>query len=47
MLQWYHSLANIKCIKVILCIFALALTISDVLTFTNFDLQKVGQDHGV
>ena len=26
-----------------LCIFTLALTVSDILTFKNFDFQKVGQ----
>ena len=32
-----------KTIKVVLCIFAVAFTISDILTFNIFDLQKVGQ----
>ena len=30
-----------------LCIFALALTVSEKLTFNNFGLQKVVQGHGV
>ena len=36
-----------KSLKVIRCIFALALTISVILQFEDFDLQKVGQGHGV
>ena len=46
-MQWYHSLAIIQSIKVVRCIFALGLTVSDTLTFKNCDLQKVGQGHSV
>ena len=28
--QWYHSLANIKIYKIVLCIFAQSLTVSDI-----------------
>ena len=33
--------------QVVLCIFALDLTLLDILTFQNIDLQIVGQGHGV
>ena len=36
-----------KYIKVVRWIFALALTVSEILTFQMFDLLKVGQGHGV
>ena len=36
-----------KSIKVVQCIFLLALTISEILTFQMFDLLKLGQGHGV
>ena len=36
-----HSTANKKSTKVIPCIFALALTVSDILTFQIFYFQKV------
>ena len=34
-----------KCLKVVRCIFALALTVSEKLTFQIFNLKKVGQGH--
>ena len=42
-----HSMINIKIYKVVPCNFALALAVSEILTFQIFDLQEVGQGHGV
>ena len=42
--QRHHSIANVKRL---LYIFALALTVSEILTFLIFDLKILGQDHGV
>ena len=42
-IRWQIS----KSIKVVRSIFALALTFSEMLTFQMFNLQKVGQGHGV
>ena len=36
-----------KSIKVVRCIVALEITVSEIVTFKVFDLQKVGQAHGV
>ena len=46
-LLWHRSMANVKIYKLLPHIFGLALTISQILTFTIFDLQKVGQSHEV
>ena len=43
--HWYHSMANITIYKRLSHIFVLALTVSDILIFLNFDLQKLGQCH--
>ena len=45
MVPFFCKYPNVQ--KVILCIIALALTVSELLAFEMFDLQKVGQDRGV
>ena len=40
-------MANIKIYKSRWIYFELALTVSDILTFQMFELQKVGQGHGI
>ena len=42
-IRWQIS----KSIKVVSRIFALALTVNEILTFEIFGLEKVGQGHGV
>ena len=44
----FHSIANIKiCKSYPMHFFAKSLTVSEILTFKNFDLQKVDQDQGL
>ena len=46
--QWYHSLANIQIFESRSVHFLTpALTTSEILTFYDFYLQNVGQDHGI
>ena len=45
--QWWNLLANIKINESRSIYFALALTVSEILTFKISYLQKVGQVHGV
>ena len=45
--QWHHSMANVKIYKGLPHIFALALTVSKILTLQIFTFKKVGQGHGL
>ena len=45
--QWFHLVANIKMYKCPITEFELALTISEILVFEIFEVEKVGQGHGV
>ena len=45
-IRWRISIFTI-CIKLIACIFTLALNGFEILTFKIVDLENLGQDHGV
>ena len=47
LLQLYTSMANVKILKIVWCIFVLTLAIAGKLTFQILDLEKVGQGHRI
>ena len=47
MVSFVGNYPIIHSIKIVLCIFALGITVSETFTFKNCDHQKVGQGHSV
>ena len=45
--EWCNSIAKVKIYTILPHVFAVALSVSDILQFKTFYLQKVGQVHGV
>ena len=45
--QWLNLVANFNPNKSHTCAFSLTLTVFDIFTFENFDLENVGQIHHV